>query len=90
MRYGICYGLECGHHTDKEFTEIPFDEIQDITDYNKVYWDSLIAHYYNFVKAIPGINLQYCKKCNQMKRIIRMNIFMDNITFRNTGSNIKT
>ena len=87
MKFGRCYGLDCGHHTDKDYTEIPFDEFDGIRNDNRYYWDSLIGHYRNFASVIPGINSEYCKKCNQMRRVLRVNIFVDNIL--DSGAGIK-
>jgi hypothetical protein len=88
VKVGRCYGLECGHHTEKQFKDIPLDEFGDITIDNKAEWGNLIDEYYDFTKTIVGLSIDHCSKCHELKRIIRIHIFVDNI-FK-SGSGIKT
>lgn len=79
MKFGKSYGLECGHHTPRESTEIQFEDFKDIDEGNKAFWDSLVLHYRNFSKQIPGLDTEHCPKCNDMKRIVRIHIFTQGV-----------
>lgn len=88
MRFGRCYGLACGHHTPKEFTDIPLEEFGDITIDNQIYWKNLISHYHYFIKKVPGVDMEYCPKCNDNKVVMRIHAFAELIDMDSAG--IKT
>ena len=61
MILGRTMGLRCGHFTRRETME--FDTIFDA------------EKYFSFVAPFIGSDKQYCEKCNDYSRILRINVF---------------